>query len=277
MSGSPEHNNQPHDPLAAESGYTDDFRRRLPTLWWATLVGPPLLTLALLTYLWFDRGYEFVVKLIGTALATFFGLGRFVILFGSEPKVAGAPTIRDAEAVASLGGEQVAKQFEFLTRTELFVMVTWMDLLAASMLIFHLGFLFRIPKIGPSLARVREEGEFFMHTQPWMRRFTFIGLTAFVMIPIAATGSVGGAIFGRLLGMSRAATLLAIVSGTLLGNGVMLVAGKAIAQSKIFNPQSPISLIIGLSLVIGIILLINWRYQKMKSRWKDGGGPSPTR
>lgn len=258
-----------HDALEHEATYAQDFRKNQPLLWWATLIGPFLVTGALLGALALTRGVDFVAKLAGTGLVTFFGIGRFVILFGSDtPKAELAETIAD-------GGEALANEaskFNFLTRMELFTMVTWMDLFAACILIFHLGFIFKIPKIGPKLALLREEGEFFMHSQPWMRRFSFIGLTLFVMIPVAATGSVGGAIFGRLLGMSRGATFAALLTGTLLGNGVMLVAGRAIAKIPFFNPNNPLNLVAGAVIVVGIIMLLNWRYQKMKKAWKDVGG-----
>jgi len=256
------------DALSSEGVHSDNFRRDQPFIWWATLIGPFVLTGGMLMVLALSRGYEFVAKLCGTAAVTFFGLGRFVILFGSDaPK---ADVLDTIATDASIAAEQTS-QFNFLTRIELFTLVTWMDLLAATMLIFHMGFLFRIPRLGPALLTVREEGEFFMQTQPWIRRFTFLGLVAFVLIPVAATGSVGGALFGRLLGMSRLATSCAILSGTLLGNSLMLVAGKAIASLPFFNPNSPFTLIIGLGIVIGIILLLNSRYRKMKRDWKQRG------
>lgn len=262
-----------HDALEHEATYANDFRRNQPILWWATLIGPFLVTAAVLGAFALTRGVDFVVKLAGTGIVTFFGLGRFVILLGSD-----TPKSELAETIAE-GGEELAanaSQFNFLTRMELFTLVTWMDLFAACILIFHLGFLFKIPKIGPKLALLREEGEFFMHSQPWMRRFSFIGLTLFVMIPVAATGSVGGAILGRLLGLSRGATFGALICGTLLGNGVMIVAGRAIAKIPFFNPNNPLSLVAGGVIVVGIIMLLNWRYQKMKKAWKDVGGVGGT-
>lgn len=263
-----------HDALEHETKYATDFRKNQPILWWATLLGPFVITAAFLATLALTRGMDFVAKLAGTAVVTFFGLGRFVILFGSD-----TPKAELAETIAE-GGEALAKdasQFNFLTQMELFTMVTWMDLFVACILIFHLGFLFKIPKLGPKLAAVREEGEFFMHSQPWMRRFSFIGLTIFVIIPVAATGSVGGAIFGRLLGMSRGATFAALLTGTLIGNGIMLVAGRAIAKIPFFNPNNPLNLVAGLVIVVGVIMLLNWRYQKMKKAWKDTGVTGPVR
>lgn len=244
-----------HEILHAEVRFGDTLKRDYPLIWWATLIGPFVLTAATLGYLWFDRGWEFMVKLCGTALVTFFGLGRFVILLGSDQTAATASAIEGADRA----------RFSFLTSTELLVMVTWMDLFVACLLIFHAGFLFRIPKLGPALLKLREEGEFFMSYQPWMRRFTFVGLVLFVAFPLAATGSVAGSIFGRLLGMSKLATCLALVAGTALGNGGMYLVGQAIlAWVPFFNPNNPWNLLLGAALIFGIIFLLGWRYTHLK-------------
>lgn len=249
------------DHEAHEAKFADSFRRDFPLAWWATLLGPFLITAALLATLAASRGVDFVLKLAGTAVVTFFGLGRFVILFGSD-----APK---ADIAGLTAFEQEAKQFNFLTRGELFTMVTWMDLFVAILLVFHAGFMFRIPKVGPKLLALREEGQFFMSVQPWMRRFAFLGLAAFVVIPIAATGSVGGSILGRMLGMSRFATIMAIVVGTLLGNSVMLLAGKALSKIPFFDPHNPLSLVAGVVVIAGLIFFLNVHYKRLKQRWRD--------
>ncbi len=251
----------PHDIAAHEKHFGDTFRRDYPAIWWLTLLGPILASGGVLAYLAVLRGTEFVVKLSATALATFFGLGRFVIILGSD-----APK---GELVGLDDFAKDASKFNFLTRIELFGMVTWMDVVAACLLIFHAGFIFRIPKIGPKMLLLREEGEFFMRVQPWMRRFAFIGLVVFVVIPVAATGSVGGAILGRMLGMSRTATLVAIVAGTLIGNSLMLLAGKALSKVPFFDPHHPASLAAGVGVIITIIAGLNWYYRTLKRKYKD--------
>jgi hypothetical protein len=252
-----------HDLEAHEALFADTFKRDYPVTWWTTMLGPFVATGALLSFLWILRGGDFVLKLVGTGLVTFFGLGRFVIIFGSD-----APQI-DLEEVAVH-----ASKFNFLTRAELFTMVSWMDMCAATLLIFHAGFLYKIPKLGPRLIALREEGEFFMRYQPWIRRFTFIGLVIFVTFPIAATGSVAGSIFGRLLGMSRWATMAALVCGTLIGNSIMLVIGKAVSKVPFFNPNNPLNLVAGVGLILFVLFILNWRYQKIKKQYALDN-PSP--
>lgn len=251
-----------NDLVARELAFGRELRNRQPLLWWSTLLGPFALTALILATLWITKGWEFVAKLVGTALGTFFGLGRFVILLGSDAAKADA---------AGLASDADTKHFQFLTSLQLLAMVTWMDLCVACLLIFHAAFLFRIPKIGPGMLKLREEGEFFMLYQPWMRRFTIAGLALFVAFPLAATGSVAGAIFGQLLGMPRRSIVLSIVLGTMLGNGGMYFFGGALRKLGIFDPTNPWNLVGGVAAIIAVIALLGWRYNAMKKKMKRDG------
>ncbi len=239
------------DVAGAERRFSNSFRRERPVLWWATLVGPFVVSGAMLAALWAERGLDFMLKLVGNAAATFFVLGRFAILIAGDKN----------------SGETLAR----LTHAEAFVLVTWMDLFVALLLIFHGGIIFRLPWVGSRLAAVREDGEFILSMHPWMRRFTFLGLTAFVAVPVAATGSVAGSIFGRLLGLSRVGTLAAIVCGTLLGNGLMLMGSRVVNAIPFFDKDNPMNLVGGLVSVVGVVVLLNLRYRKLKQRWSREG------
>jgi uncharacterized membrane protein len=241
-------------PHHADLHRVDDLRDRWPIMWWLTLLGPPGFTLLALGLMGLVRGWEEVIKTVAAGIISFFGMGRFVILFGS-----GGEGLGGAEDAA------IRAKFDFLTTGELFLMVTWMDMCWAVLLVCHMSFLFRIPRIGPALLRLREEGEFFMAYQPWVRRFTFVGLSLFVSFPVAATGAVAGSIFGRLLGMSRRAVLLAVFTGAVLGNGIMYFVGRAVTQwLPIFDPSNPWNLVAGVGVIVGLLLILNWRYQSFK-------------
>jgi hypothetical protein len=247
------------DLVGQETKFGDDLRRQQPLLWWATLIGPIAISGAALVVLGLSRGVDWVLQLMGTAVVTFFGLGRFVILLGSD---GGGIHPEDAAEAAERA------RFSFFTAMELFAMVSWMDMVAGVLLVFHAGFLFKIPKLGPALLKVRSEGEFFMKYQPWVRRFTFAALTLFVAIPVAATGSVGAAIFGRLLGMTRKATLLAILAGTVIGNGAIYLIGRHIIRYvPFFDPRSPLNLLAGAGIILLLVVLLGWRYNKLKQRY----------
>ncbi len=231
------------DPSVGEKGLDEheydfyvEFRRNYPTVWLATLIGPLILTVAILVFAGVFVSGEYCWRIIVWSLATFFGLGKFAIVVPND----------------------------WLSKEELFVMVLYMDLVVAILLVCHAGFVFRIPVLGSKLLALTEDGQVMLRRFPWMRRITFLGIVTFVMFPLAATGSVGGALFGRLLGMSRKATLLGIAIGSVLGCGVMYF--KAGLVQQYFDPKNPMTTIGGISAILGIIFLLNFRYRKMKKR-----------
>jgi Putative small multi-drug export protein len=244
-----------HSLLAEESRYGDRFRQEHPKVWLVTLIGPFIATAAILVLTAVVQGADFMQKLFATALATFFFFGRFVILGGAEGAVP------DPTAPAN-----------FLSRGELFLMVMWMDIFAASIFVYHAGFIYRLPWIGKKLLSLVKDGQFILAHQPWIRRATFIGLIAFVAFPLAATGSVGGSIFGRLLGLTRGATFVGIFLGSLLGCGSMYLFAGLI--NRYLDRDNPWLTISGVGVVVGIILLLNWRYHKMKKAAFASGSTS---
>ncbi|MDP7267266.1 MAG: small multi-drug export protein [Pirellulales bacterium] len=225
-----------------EEEFCVSFQRDFPFLWLLTLVGPPLLTVVLLVVIGVSAGWLFVRKLVLTGFFTFFLFGKFVILSG------------DGSEVAS----------PFFTPDQLFLLVLYMDLMTAMMLVFHAGFLFRIPYLGHRLLLVAEDGQFILQLHPWMRRATFVGITLFVMFPLAATGAVGAAIFGRLLGMSRIATFFGICLGSLLGCGAMYYGSFLINQY--LDRNNLLLTVGGIAVIVAVIFLLNYRYRQLKKR-----------
>jgi len=225
---------------SAEEEFTISFRKQYPVVWWVTLLGPFVLSAGIVGAVGLLAGGRWAARLVGTAVATFFFFGRFVIL----------------------GGEAHNPHTHFFTPGQLALLVTYMDLMTASLLVSHSGFLFRIPFLGPRMLALVEDGQYILRSHPWMKRLTFIGLTAFVMFPLAATGSVGGSIFGRLLGMSRTSAFLGIALGSILGNGLMYLGANVI--NRYLDRNNPWLTIGGIAIVALLIFWLNYRYQRMK-------------
>ena len=97
------------------------------------------------------------MKFVWAAIATFVVLGRFVILTGQDPE---ALTAQNVGWWNELG----------LTSGQLFGMLTYMDLLIALFVTFHMGILFRVPWLGQKIAGLASDGKFIMEQQPWLRR-----------------------------------------------------------------------------------------------------------
>ena len=217
---------------AAEQEFCDAFRRDYPFFWLATLLVPPLTGVGICIFVGFSEGGVALQKLLLTAVAAFFFLGKFVILH-SEP-------------------------------LKLFALVVYMDVMTGMLLVFHAGFLFRIPYLGSRLLSVARDSQQMLSGHPWIRRATFVGITLFVMFPLAATGAVGAAIFGRLLGMSRLSTFLAICLGSVLGCGLMFCGSVLI--DKFVGRENPLLTLGGVAVIVALILLLNYRYRKMKAK-----------
>lgn len=216
--------------------------RRHRLVWWTTLVGPLLVTVVILSGVNAFTGAEYTTRLITTALTGVLLFGRFIILGGHDSEV------------AALTGS--------FSSGQLFLMVTYLDLMAGILLIFHAGFLFRLPWFGSRATSLVDDGRFLIRSQPWIRRATFVGLVLFVAIPLAAMGSVGGTIFGRMLGVPRIRIFLAILLGSALGNGVMWYGSDLI--NRFVDKHHPVVRFGGVLLVLVLIALIEFLYRRTK-------------
>ncbi len=234
--------------IARITSFENSFRRRSPVLWVTTLVGPFLATGFLLASIGLISGWGLVNKFFWTGVLTFFVFGRFVILGGVE------------------GDREGAWANYQMSPTQLFAMVTWMDFMVALFVTFHMGILFRIPWLGPKIAGLTSDSRFIMDQQPWIRRLAFLALVGFVIFPTSTTGSIGGSIFGRLLGLGRLRTLLGVVGGSVLGNGLMFVFAREINDLN-DGPYGWLVNISGIAIVVCGVLWIEWHYRRAKRKY----------
>ena len=152
---------------------------------------------------------------------------------------------------------------------ELFGLVTYLDFMTALFVTFHMGFLFRVPLLGPKIAMLVWDGKFVMDSQPWIRKIAFWGLVVFVIFPTSTTGSIGGSIFGRLLGLGRVTTVLGVLIGSLLGNGLMLVFSEFIS---LYVKDSFELKIAGVVILVVAMFFLERRYRAAKERFLKNEG-----
>ena len=194
-----------------------EYRNEHPLAWWLALVGPALITIVLLGIVYLTNGHEVVFSYLAAAATAFVFLGRFIILVGAN----------DPDP------EQGLLFLKYLDARNLFMMLTYLDVMVAIFVAFHMGIIFRIPIVGAKIAGMMTDGQFILRQQPWIRRAAFVGLVCFVIFPTSTTGSIGGSIFGRLLGMKRWRVVGAILVGSVLGNGLMLLFSEQLSKLKI--------------------------------------------
>lgn len=245
---------------SSESSFPDnefvvqEFEHDFDSLWHknlllavATLFGPLGTTAVLLGLAGLVGGIELVRRIVLTALLTFFVLGRFIILSGSG------------------GAEEPIDRF---TAAELAMLVFYLDLMTAILISWHVGALFRIPWLGQRLRFLMNAGRDVLDDNRWMRRTTLLAIVAFVMFPLASSGSVGGSLFGRLLGLSRAMTLLGVLIGSALGCGTMYYGATLI--NRFVDLQNPLIRWGGIAAIMFAILVLNHRYRKARKRHRLG-------
>ena len=228
--------------LASFLKFEKNFYRNYFPLWLGTLIGPWILTAIILGVLYVvhidDPVYWW--KVVNAACWSFVLFGRFTIVTSS-----------------SLG----------LPAAHLFWLVTYQDVMVALFFAFHVGYMYRVPWVGPKIAELSVDSEFILAHQPWMKRLTFLGLLAFIAFPLAATGSVGGAIFGRLLGLSRWAIFWGSAMGAVIGNAVMLFLNRSIEKMFPAMQDDPLMKWGGIPIVLLIILILERRYRAMKTAY----------
>ncbi len=226
------------------------FRRDLPLVWWLTLIGPLVLSAFLLFAVWERYGMAAVGRLVSTTLVIAFVVGKFAILGGS-----------DGPGFDGKGN---------YTPEELVLLITYLDVMTACILTFHIGFLFRVPYLGPRLQALVDDGRYVLQSNRWMKRLSFLGLVAFVTSPVAVSGSIGGSILGRLLGLSRIATLVGTILGNVLGCVWMYFGGELL--TRYVGRDNPWMFVAGIAVIAGVVFLLNRRYQRLK---QSGQRPGP--
>ena len=140
------------------------FRREYPIIWWLTLLGPFVLTASVVFFVWEFAGPRVAWRLVSTAVATFFLFGKFVILGGSDGD------LLDAAA--------------FFTAEQLMLIVLYMDVMTGCLLVFHLGFLFRLPMVGEKLNELVQDGNFILRSNRWMKLRDVPGTRCLRHVPV---------------------------------------------------------------------------------------------
>lgn len=191
------------------------------------LVLPVSSAILILSLVLFFRGGEAAVELLTTALATATVAGKFVVIRG------------------------IHDEGFFDSPYKLALLVVYLDLIVALIAVYNIGIFYRIPKFGAKIRDMQRNGKKILARNPWMGKVTFIGIIAFVMFPLAGTGAIGGSIFGRLLGVSRAKTMTAIAIGSVIGAFLMALLADLFGATLERFRDNPFSLVGGL-LAIGL-------------------------
>ncbi|MEZ6127216.1 MAG: hypothetical protein R3C59_00875 [Planctomycetaceae bacterium] len=201
-----------------------------------TLTLPIWASLVALTAAFVWGGGELVRHLLIAVLASIVA-GRLIILGGHGP-----------EADTGFSALQLA------------ALVLCMDTIWAIVLTWHAGALLHVPWIGPRLKSAVQEGNLLIRSNRWMRNLTVAVVLVFVTLPISSTGSIGGSLLGRLLGLSRLTTFVVVLIGSVIGGLVMYLGAEALAP--FFRDSHPSVRYGGVALVAGLLWILSRRYRR---------------
>ncbi len=204
---------------------TPKSRLRRLAFHWAS-VGVFVLLAGFLLHVHHQAGWEGLQSVGYTALTSLALLGKFVIFSGLH---------EDTPSIWVLA-----------------TMVFLLDLLWALALLNGLGSLERAPVLGSWLRRMRSQAKDMIVEFPGLQRMAFIGVFLFVMLPIAATGAITGALCARLLGLSRIAGLTAIATGS----ASTAIAFALLAQFVGERAEELIDGFVKSPVLVGAILLV---------------------
>ena len=104
--------------------------------------------------------------------------------------------------------------------------ISWVLDLIAAVILARVERFHRLPFIGGALQRGHERAGQILLEFPGIRRLAFAGVFLYVFIPFPASGALTGTLISRLIGQTRAATLIAVGAGA--GIAVMLYAALAV-------------------------------------------------
>ena len=215
----------------------------------AFLAGPFLVRPACYAPITMARGADVAHEMLEAAGACVLGLGTSVIL---------GPAVLNGAALAHL------------STWDLVWLVVFLNAGTAFFYAFNLDLLERAPGIGPRLVRERHAAVATLALRPWIRRWATFGVGLFVLSPLPGSGTLGGSIVGRLIGLSRVRSFLV---STLASAAAAMIYGafgdRLRAWANAHSLSTPVR-VAGLLVLLGIA----WALWKWVSRMYRGSGPA---
>ena len=150
---------------------------------------------------------------------------------------------------------------------DLAYIVMWTNAASAFFYAFNIDLLERLPLIGPLMRDMRANATQMLEGHRWLRRLSTVGVGLFVVLPVPGSGSLGGAIVGRLLGVSKRATFLAVTLA-----GVIVCLGYAVAARWLATHIADVSTPVRVSVAVLAYLVLLWCLRKI---YRGGSGATP--
>ncbi|MFW5637871.1 MAG: small multi-drug export protein [Methanoculleus bourgensis] len=143
------------------------------------------------------------------------------------------------------------------------VTLAFLDFAGGLFMVWNFPLVLRIPYVGPRIQRIMAASRTYLDQRPWLERFYFLGLIAFVSIPFDGSGSIIASIVGRVLGMTETEVLSCITIGGVIGSFAIALGIDYVTGLIPTEAGSWVSLAV--FLMIGTTILVMYRsYSRMR-------------
>jgi uncharacterized membrane protein len=140
-----------------------------------------------------------------------------------------------------------------------------LDVAVSLFVVWNFDLALKIPLIGRLLESGMTIARNYTESQPWLRRFSTIGLILFVFFPLQGTGAMNGSILGRLLGLDQARVFGCICTGSLASSLIIALGADVILDVYRQDPALGIGILAAIVVAV-LAAVVGWRVHKGRLR-----------
>lgn len=140
-----------------------------------------------------------------------------------------------------------------------------LDVAVSLFVVWNFDLALKIPFVGRLLESGMTVGRNYTEAQPWLRRFSTIGLILFVFFPLQGTGAMNGSILGRLLGLDKHRVFACVCTGSLASCLVIALGADVLLDIYQQNPTLGIGILIAIIVAV-VAAVVGWRIHKERLR-----------
>lgn len=137
-----------------------------------------------------------------------------------------------------------------------------LDVAVSLFVVWNFDLALKIPIIGRLLESGMTIGRNYTESQPWLRRFSTIGLILFVFFPLQGTGAMNGSVLGRLLGLNNNRVFGCVCIGSLTSCLIFALGSDVLLDIYQQDPTLGIGILVGIVVAVVAAIIGWWMYRK---------------
>ncbi|MFO7792380.1 MAG: small multi-drug export protein [Candidatus Saliniplasma sp.] len=140
--------------------------------------------------------------------------------------------------------------------------IAFVDIVTSYFLLWNFYIAEKIPLIGTWIKKFEKFGAQKMKEKKWISKVAFIGVALFVVFPFQGSGGVGASIVGRVVGLEKFKTWLAIIIGSFIGCTFIAVVSIYLSDAILEAFQTSVFQGIGAIVIVAIIFVLIYYVSK---------------